>query len=120
MSKLAIVGGGFTGTPTALATCTASATKAPPTRLWLDWPALMRWKAVSMAEIPADSSPMKVREEPVTPCTMEMLPASRLENCRPMIVTTGGREMVATSCLPPVTACSRLSSKSLALTMRTL
>ncbi len=27
------------------------------------------------------SSPMKVREEPVTPCTMEMLPASRLESC---------------------------------------
>ena len=27
------------------------------------------------------SSPMKVREEPVTPCTIEMLPASRLESC---------------------------------------
>ena len=24
---------------------------------------------------------MKVREEPVTPCTMEILPASRLESC---------------------------------------
>ena len=27
------------------------------------------------------SSPMKVRDEPVTPCTIEMLPASRLESC---------------------------------------
>ena len=27
------------------------------------------------------SSPMKVRDEPTTPCTMEILPASRLESC---------------------------------------
>jgi hypothetical protein len=30
---------------------------------------------------PAPSSPMKVRDEPVTLWTMEMLPASRLESC---------------------------------------
>ena len=27
------------------------------------------------------SSPMKVRDEPITPCTIEMLPASRLDSC---------------------------------------
>ncbi len=44
---------------------------------------------------------MKVREEPVTPCTIEILPASRLESCakeqrRPQVahqplVEEGGR-----------------------------
>ena len=34
-----------------------------------------------IASIPACSSPMKVREAPVTPWTMAMLPASRLDNC---------------------------------------
>ena len=37
--------------------------------------------AMRTASTPADSSPMKVREEPVTPCTMEMLPASRFDSC---------------------------------------
>ena len=37
--------------------------------------------AMRTASTPAASSPMKVRDEPVTPCTMEMLPASRLESC---------------------------------------
>ena len=36
--------------------------------------------ATRNASTPAISSPMKVREEPVTPCTIEMLPASRLDS----------------------------------------
>ena len=38
-----------------------------------------RW-AMRIASTPLDSSPMKVREAPVTPWTMEMLPASRFES----------------------------------------
>ena len=44
-------------------------------------PAMMRASAMRTASMPADSSPMKVREDPVTPCTIEILPASRLESC---------------------------------------
>jgi hypothetical protein len=44
-------------------------------------PAPMRACATRMASMPAASSPMKVRDEPVTPCTIEMLPASRLDSC---------------------------------------
>ena len=44
-------------------------------------PASMRASAMRTASTPAASSPMKVRDEPVTPCTIEMLPASRLESC---------------------------------------
>src|SRR5215468_2416552 len=44
-------------------------------------PAAMRACAIRTASTPANSSPMKVREEPVTPCTIEMLPARRLESC---------------------------------------
>ena len=38
--------------------------------------ALERWDLPVMG-----ISPIKVREEPTTPCTIEMLPASRLESC---------------------------------------
>ncbi len=41
----------------------------------------MRASAMRTASMPAASSPMKVRDEPVTPCTIEMLPASRFESC---------------------------------------
>src|SRR5262249_383170 len=44
-------------------------------------PAVMRASAMRTASTPAASSPMNVREEPVTPWTMEILPASRLESC---------------------------------------
>ena len=37
--------------------------------------------AMRTASTPAASSPMNVRDEPVTPWTIEMLPASRLESC---------------------------------------
>ena len=45
------------------------------------WPEAMRACATRMASTPHCSSPMKVREAPVTPCTIEMLPASRFESC---------------------------------------
>ena len=54
---------------------------APPTSAMSLWPASMRASAMRTASTPAASSPMKVRDEPVTPCTIEMLPASRLESC---------------------------------------
>ena len=57
-----------------------SAFIAPPTSAWVDCPDRMRRKAVSTAEMPAASSPMKVREEPVTLWTIEMLPASRFDS----------------------------------------
>ncbi len=53
----------------------------PPTSAMSLWPAVMRASAIRTASTPADSSPMKVRDEPVTPCTIEMLPASRFESC---------------------------------------
>ena len=59
-----------------------SAFNAPPTRIWVLWPERMRARAVCSAEMPAPSSPMKVREEPVTLWTMEMLPASKLDKLR--------------------------------------
>ena len=58
-----------------------SALAQPPTSAISLWPAAMRARATRIASTPADSSPMKVREEPVTPCTMEMLPATRFESC---------------------------------------
>ena len=58
-----------------------SALSAPPTSACVDWPERMRAAAVSTAETPEPSSPMKVRDEPVTLWTMEILPASRLESC---------------------------------------
>ena len=45
------------------------------------WPAAIRAQAMRTASAPLASSPMKVREEPMTPCTMEILPASRLDSC---------------------------------------
>ena len=44
------------------------------------WPEAIRAWAMRRASMPAASSPMKVREAPVTPWTMAMLPASRFES----------------------------------------
>jgi hypothetical protein len=44
-------------------------------------PSARRWAATRTASAPACSSPISERDAPVTPCTMEMLPASRLESC---------------------------------------
>ena len=52
----------------------------PPTSAMSLCPEETRASAMRTASTPADSSPMNVRDEPVTPCTMEMLPASRLES----------------------------------------
>src|SRR5262249_30728079 len=53
----------------------------PPTSASSLCPAVMRVSAMRTASTPAASSPMNVREEPVTPWTIEILPASRLESC---------------------------------------
>ena len=45
------------------------------------WPAAIRASAILAASTPAASSPMKVRDDPVTPCTIAMLPANRFESC---------------------------------------
>src|ERR1700749_1391266 len=44
------------------------------------WPAAIRASAIRAASTPAPSSPMKVRDDPVTPCTIAILPASRFES----------------------------------------
>ena len=53
---------------------------AAPTSAISLWPEAMRASAIRTASTPAASSPMKVRDEPVTPWTIEMLPASRFES----------------------------------------
>ena len=54
----------------------------PPTSMMSPWPAAIRAQAIRTASAPLASSPMKVRDEPITPCTMEMLPASRFDKLR--------------------------------------
>ena len=67
-------------------------------------PAAMRAKSDPHRVDAGDSSPMKVREEPVTPCTIEMLPASRLDDCARNSV--GRRSLISRS----FTKRSRLST----------
>ncbi len=83
-------------------------------------PAWMRDNAIRTASTPADSSPMKVRDMPVTPCTIEMLPAMRFDNCarnnvgRRSLISRSLRKVPLFSALrrPLSTAASTASSRS--------
>src|SRR5438874_577877 len=62
-------------------------------------PAAIRASAIRAASTPAASSPMKVRDEPVTPCTIAMLPAKRFESCAKNSV--GRRSFISRSLRKP-------------------
>ncbi len=89
-----------------------SALYEPPTSARSPWPAAMRAQAIRTASTPEASSPMKVRDEPATPCTIEMLPASRLDSCARNRV--GRKSLVSRSfsSTPGSAACGRAARRA--------